>query len=279
MSRHSSTLRERHLGRLRRPQTLLQMAGVALLLAGLVSFGLTLTAGADSGVTLTAPSPNSPSGQTVTPSTPFSSGQTINVSVSAAAVVAAGMTNGAGIAIEECAAPGGVDPASPATVGTCDGNTHQSPTVTASTTKGITLNGYFVYALPDPNLAELSGGMPQCDLTHECVLYIGQDQNSASAPHIYSPGFFVDPGDGTDGGADPGDGSAPSGDGLTVHVNGRGQPLVRGGRRWRRRLHHHGDPARLVQPRRGQQGGDAAGVRRELDHHARGHGSSAWNYG
>ena len=103
------------------------------------------------------------------------------------------MTNRAGIAIEECAAPGGVDPASPAAVGACDGNTHQSSTVTASTTKGITATGYSVYALPDPNLAELSGGNPQCDLTHLCVLYIGQNQNSASAPHIYSQPFYVDP--------------------------------------------------------------------------------------
>ena len=52
--------------------------------------------------------------------------------------------------------------------------------------------------------------MPLCDLTHECVLYIGQNQNLASAPHVYSQGFFVDPGDGTDSGANPGDGSAPT---------------------------------------------------------------------
>ena len=112
-----------------------------------------------------------------------------------ATVVATGMTQGAGIAIEECAAPRWAStPASPATVGTCNRNAHQSPTVTASTTNGITLNGYTVYALPDPDLAELWGGDPQCDLTHECVLYIGENQNSASAPHIYSQGFFVDPG-------------------------------------------------------------------------------------
>lgn len=174
--------------------------------AGLMTIGAAGVAGADPGTTLTAPSPNAPSGQTVTPGTPFSSGQTITVKVTAAAVVAAGMTNGHSIAIEECAAPGGVDPASPAAVGACDGNTHQSPTVTASTTNGITLTGYPVFALPDLNLAELSDGAPVCDLTHLCVLYIGQDQNSASAPHIYSQAFYVDPGDGSDSGANPGDG-------------------------------------------------------------------------
>ena len=127
---------------------LLQMAGVALLLAGLMSFVLTRTAGADSGTTLT------PSG-TFTANTPFSSGQLINVSVTAAAVAAAGMTNGHQIAIEECAVPpGGGDPGSPTTVGVCDGNTHQGPTVTVSTANGINLINYPIYALPDANFGE-----------------------------------------------------------------------------------------------------------------------------
>ena len=47
--------------------------------AGLMTIGAAGVAGADPGTTLTAPSPNAPSGQTVTPGTPFSSGQTINV--------------------------------------------------------------------------------------------------------------------------------------------------------------------------------------------------------
>ena len=55
-----------------------------------------------------------------------------------------------------------------------------------------------------------SGGSPVCDLTDECLLYIGQDQTSASAPHLWSQPFYVDPGDGTDSGANPGDGSAPT---------------------------------------------------------------------
>ena len=182
---------------------LLQMAGVALLLAGLMSFVLTRTAGADSGTTVT------PSGA-FTANTPFSSGQLVDVSVTAAAVVAAGMTNGHQIAIEECAVPtGGGDPGSPTTVGVCDGNTHQGPTVTVSTTSGINLTNYPIYALPDANFGE-SGTSPVCDLTHQCLLYIGQDQTSSSAPHLWSQPFYVDPGDGTDSGANPGDGSAPT---------------------------------------------------------------------
>ena len=187
------------------------MVGATLLLAGLLSVVLTHTAGADSGVTLTAPSPNSPSGQTVTSGTPFSSGQTVTVQVSAAAEAAAGMTNAAGLQIRECAAPGGVDPVSPAAVGACDGNTYQSGSPTVNLTSGTTYTGYTVYALPDFTiLQENSPGAPTCDLTDECVLYIGQNPNLASAPHIYSNAFYVDPGDGSDSGASPGDGSAPT---------------------------------------------------------------------
>ena len=70
---------------------------------------------------------------------------------------------------------------------------------------GLSFTGYPIFALPDALLGEF-GGAPVCDLTDECVLYIGTDQELASAPHIYSAGFFVDPGDGTDSGANPGDG-------------------------------------------------------------------------
>jgi hypothetical protein len=113
------------------------------------------------------------------------------------------MTNGAGIAIEECAAPGGADPSTP--VGNCDGNTHQIGTVTV-TSSGVNASGYSIYALPDTNLLESPSGTPVCNLTSPCVLYIGQDQNLASSPHIYSSVFYVDPGDGTDDGLNPGDG-------------------------------------------------------------------------
>ena len=167
-------------------------------------------------------SPNSPSGQTVTPGTPFSSGQTVTVHVTGAAVTAAGFTAGHQIAIEECAVPsGGGDPGSPTTVGACDGNTHQGPTVTVSLTNGINLTNYPIYALPDANFGE-SGGSPVCDLTHQCLLYIGQDQTSSSAPHLWSQAFYVDPGDGSDSGANPGDGlpEVPLAVGLPLAAGG-----------------------------------------------------------
>jgi hypothetical protein len=178
-----------------------------VLVLGLASFALIRSAGADAGVTLTSPSPNPPSGDTVTAGTPYVSGQTIDISVPLSVLQSAGMVAGNSLAIEECAAPGGVDPSTP--VGNCDGNTHQAGTVLVNSTTGLDFTGYPVFALPDPNLSEF-GGTPACDLTDECVLYIGTNQNLASAPHIYSNGFFVTPGDGTDDGDSPGDGSAPT---------------------------------------------------------------------
>ena len=185
---------------------IVQIAGAAVLVLGLASFALIRSAGADAGVTLTAPSPNPPSGQTVSTGTPYSSGQTIDISVPLSVLQGAGMAVGNSLAIEECAAPGGVDPSTP--VGNCDGNTHQAGTVLVNSA-GLDFTGYPVFALPDQNLSEF-GGTPVCDLTDECVLYIGTNQNLASAPHIYSNGFFVGPGDGTDDGKSPGDGSAPT---------------------------------------------------------------------
>ena len=44
-----------------------------------------------------------------------------------------------------------------------------------------------------------------CDLTHLCVLYIGQS-GTGFAPHVFSQVFQVDPKDATDSGANPGDG-------------------------------------------------------------------------
>jgi hypothetical protein len=187
-----------------------------------MTIGAAGVAGADPGTTLTAVSPNSPSGQTVTPGTPFSSGQTVTVHVTGAALAAAGFTNGAQIAIEECAVPsGGGDPGSPVPVGVCDGNTHQGPTVTANLTNGINLTNYSILSLPDANLGE-SGGAPLCDLTDQCLLYIGENQLSSSAPHLWSQAFYVNPGDGTDDGLNPGDGlpEVPLAVGLPLAAGG-----------------------------------------------------------
>ena len=142
---------------------------------------------------------------TATPG-PFSSGQVIQIQIPANST----LTPGAGINIVECAAPGGVAPTTPSA---CDGNTIQGDTIFAGTDGSVSYtnvapkHGYTVYALPDANLGESPGGTPACDLSHECVLYIGQNQNDFTQPHFFSQAFFVQP--------VAGDTGTPAGTGTT----------------------------------------------------------------
>ena len=65
-----------------------------------------------------------------------------------------------------------------------------------------------MYALPDAiSLGEGSSG-PKCGSTSatECILYIGNDQNDFTKPHLWSQPFFVSA-NGNDAGANPGDGT------------------------------------------------------------------------
>ena len=188
-------------------------AGAASILGGVGIAGAGTGVGASGNtvpgvVGLVNPDPTS--GEAPTPNTPFSSGQTITVSVPANSV----LTPGAGLAIEECAAPGGVPPSAP--TGNCDGNTHQGPTVTVQADGSASLpigqGGYQLFALPDQNFGESAGQTPVCDLTHECVLYIGQDQNNFTAPHFFSTGFYINPN--LDGSGNQQDNAANPGDGL-----------------------------------------------------------------
>ncbi len=141
-----------------------------------------------------------------TADTPFSSGQVISVVIPANST----FTAGAGISIEECAAPGGVVPTQPSD---CDGITHQGDTVTAGSDGSVDYtdtppdSGYTIYAIPDPSIGD-TGTAPVCNLSNECVLYIGENQNDFTQPHFFSQPFYVTPTPG-DSGANPGDGSAP----------------------------------------------------------------------
>ncbi len=148
-----------------------------------------------------------PSG-TYTAGTPFDSGQNINVVVPANNTFSS--TDGLGnntsnINVLECAAPNGVIPTNTAA---CDGNTIQGPTVLPNPDGSFTLTGYTVYALPDSiSLGEGSGG-PVCGntLATECILYIGNNQNDFTQPHLWSQPFLISA-NGTDSGANPGDGT------------------------------------------------------------------------
>lgn len=147
---------------------------------------------------------------TVTAGAPFSSGQQINIVVPASSV----FSPTANLNIEECAAPNGVIPTLPSA---CDGNTIQGPSLKTNSDGSInfqteTHSLYTIYALPDvQQLGESPGGNPACGDTAatECILYIGQDQNDFTQPHVWSQPFFIlqntnDPGD---NGSLPGDGT------------------------------------------------------------------------
>ena len=153
---------------------------------------------------------------TFTSDTPFSSGQVVSVVVPANSVFASGSS----IKILECADPGGVLPTTPSQ---CDGRTIQGDTIFAASDGSIDYtdagpdSGYTIYALPDAfGLAEPSSSTPVCNLTDECGLYIGENQNDFGAPHFFSQGFYVSPTI-DDTGVDPGDGGTSSspGTGLT----------------------------------------------------------------
>ena len=137
-----------------------------------------------------------------TAGTPFDSGQSINVVIPANSAFAA-PNNNSGVNIVECAAPGGVVPTNPIA---CDGNTNVAGNL-PNTDGSLSAFGYTVYALPDAVSLQETGG-PVCGNTSatECILYIGNNQNDFTAPHLWSQPFFVKA-NGNDLGANPGDGT------------------------------------------------------------------------
>jgi hypothetical protein len=172
-------------------------------------------------------------GSTYTKGAPFSSGQTIQVDIPANSVFA----SGAGINILECGlGTGGALPTSPSQ---CDGNTIQGSTITAASNGGFDYTQYTIYALPDSiSLGETADHTPVCNVSNPCVLYIGENQNDFTQPHVWSQTYIVKPTSG-DSGANPGDGTpeAPLAIGLPILAI-----LVIGGTffvRKRRSAQHH----------------------------------------
>ncbi len=50
---------------------------------------------------------------------------------------------------------------------------------------------YTVYQTPSSTLDEQSNFQPVCNQTHQCVLYIGQNENDFTAPKLFSTPFAV----------------------------------------------------------------------------------------
>ncbi len=165
-------------------------------------------AGASTGPTTGTVVPGSAQcSDTCTGGVPFSSGQNLNVVIPMNQTFSSddGLNNNnTGINIVECAAPNGVVPTTPAA---CDGNTIDAG-ILPNPDGSFSISGFTVYALPDStSLGEGTSG-PTCGSTSatECILYIGNNQNDFTQPHLWSQPFFVKA-NGDDGGENPGDGT------------------------------------------------------------------------
>ncbi len=184
-ARHSQT---------RRRPIVLVVAVVLLLGSGLVSSLAGGRVGAASPLQIATATPQAP----FTAGQPFATGQTISVVVPANTTLAP--VAGQNIVIVECAAPGG---AIPTQTSACDPNSVSGDSITPNSDGSFTYSNYQTYSLPSPDFGESPGGSPVCNLTNECILYIGTNYGDLTQPHVWSQGFFVSPSTGN-----PGDGSA-----------------------------------------------------------------------
>lgn len=152
----------------------------------------------NSGVTvLQSASPNG----TYSLGAPYSSGQAIGVQVPANSVLQPGVK----VNILECSDPGGNAAGLPTSIADCDGNTIEGSTVPVQSDGSVSLSSYPVYALPDGNIGDTPTQTPVCNTSNPCVLYIGENQNDFTQPHVFSQPFTVAP-NASDNGANPGDG-------------------------------------------------------------------------
>jgi len=164
------------------------------------------------------PGSASPSGS-FTAGTPFSSGQQIDIKVPANTVLPVTQN----VNILECSAPNGAVPTDPSA---CDGETIQGVSLKPRADGSIDLQVqthslYTLYALPDRISLEESPSGPKCDLTTECILFIGDNQGDFTQPHYWSQPFYVQP-NADDQGENPGDGSSISRITLTKSTTSTG---------------------------------------------------------
>ncbi len=121
---------------------------------------------------------------------PYANGATVDISVGPNSTFAPNSR----IEVIECAAPHGVVPVDDTT---CDGNTAQLGSILAGSDGSFHVTGYTLYSLPNTVLDETADGIPVCNATSECVLYVGENQNNFSQPKSFSAPFTVQPGTGS----------------------------------------------------------------------------------
>jgi hypothetical protein len=163
-----------------------KLAGAATLL-GLVAFGV-------SGCSSGSPSAATKLGVWVTPvhgggtSGLYHSGELLNISVGPNKL----FTPNLKVNILECSDPGGSPAHLPTSVAQCDGNTIQGGTILIQSNGSVSHKAYPVFSLPNHVLGEEASWKPVCDATHECVLYVGENQEKFTSPKLFSAPFKVD---------------------------------------------------------------------------------------
>ena len=73
----------------------------------------------------------------------------------------------------------------------CDENTIQGDSIIVQPNGSFSESSYVIYRLPSAVLGEGKSGQPVCDDTHQCVLYVGENQNDFTQPKVFSEPFVV----------------------------------------------------------------------------------------
>jgi hypothetical protein len=102
--------------------------------------------------------------------------------------------------ILQCSDPAGKVANLPTSAGVnCDVDTVQSGSLIPNPSGSFSWTGYTIYRLPSKALDEGPTSLPQCDATHYCVLYVGDNYNDFSKPKVFSHPFLVLPSTSTGG--------------------------------------------------------------------------------
>jgi len=131
-----------------------------------------------------------PSGGT----TPVQRGATISDQTTVEVKVPTNCTFQAGqaITILQCEDADGKADDLPTDGSTCDGLTSNSGASLNVGTGGVVdKRGYEIYRLPSAALSEPPNASPVCSATSACVLYVGQNYNDFTQPHVWSAPFYV----------------------------------------------------------------------------------------
>jgi hypothetical protein len=92
----------------------------------------------------------------------------------------------------ECADPKGKAEKLPTSAATCDGNTIQSNTILVKKNGSFSEHRYELFSLPNATaLGEPADNQPICNSSKMCVLYVGENQESFTAPKLFSVPFSI----------------------------------------------------------------------------------------